>query len=171
MTVNDREYEVIRLLGKGKGGYSYLVERAGKQYVLKQIHHEPCDYYQFGDKLQSERQDYEKLRKIGIPMPKLLDVDEQQERLLKEYIDGKTVAELVAEDGVTEAHFVQMRAICEKLYAANTNIDYFPTNFVERQGVLFYIDYECNEYMQQWDFEHWGVKYWAKTPEFLEYFK
>ena len=39
MKVNETEYEVIKLLGKGKGGYSYLVENDGKQYVLKQIHH------------------------------------------------------------------------------------------------------------------------------------
>ena len=169
MTVNNWEYAAIRLLGKGKGGYSYLVEREGKQYVLKQIHHEPCDYYQFGDKLQSELRDYEKLRRIGIPMPELLDVDEQRERVVKEFIDGRTVAELVAEDRLTQAHFMQLRQMCQKLYAANTNIDYFPTNFVDRQGALYYIDYECNDYMQQWDFEHWGVKYWSKTPEFLEY--
>ncbi len=25
MTINGNEYEVVRLLGKGKGGYSYLV--------------------------------------------------------------------------------------------------------------------------------------------------
>ena len=61
MTVNGIEYEMIRLLGKGKGGYSWLVERDGRQYVLKQIHHEPCDYYQFGDKLQSELRDYARL--------------------------------------------------------------------------------------------------------------
>ena len=49
MSVNGVEYRVIRLLGKGKGGYSYLVERDNCKYVLKQIHHEPCDYYQFGE--------------------------------------------------------------------------------------------------------------------------
>ena len=171
MTVNEQEYNVIRLLGKGKGGYSYLVDLAGKQYVLKQIHHEPCDYYQFGDKLQAELQDYARLQKIGIPMPKMLDVDIAQERILKEYIDGKTAAELVAEDALTQAHFLQVQAMCQKLYPANTNIDYFPTNFVEQNGVLYYIDYECNDYMQQWDFEHWGIKYWSKTPEFLEYWE
>ena len=62
-----------------------------------------------------------------------------------------------------------MRALCRTLYAANTNIDYFPTNFVVQDGRLFYIDYECNNYMEQWDFEHWGIKYWSKTPEFMEY--
>ena len=48
ITVNHIAYNVIRLLGHGKGGYSYLVEKDGCQYVLKQIHHEPCNYYSFG---------------------------------------------------------------------------------------------------------------------------
>lgn len=42
---------VIKLLGKGKGGYSYLASDGTNLYVLKQIHHEPCSYYQFGDKI------------------------------------------------------------------------------------------------------------------------
>ena len=77
------EYRVLQLLGKGKGGYSYLVTDGAGEYVLKQIHHEPCDYYQFGDKLASELGDYEKLTDIGVPMPKLLAVDREHERLLK----------------------------------------------------------------------------------------
>ena len=95
MTVNGAEYAVLHLLGKGKGGYSYLVTDGTTQYVLKQIHHEPCEYYTFGDKLHSELRDYETLRKIGIPMPRLLAVDTTQERILKEYIAGQTVAELL----------------------------------------------------------------------------
>ena len=94
-TVNGAEYAVLRLLGKGKGGYSYLVTDGASQYVLKQIHHEPCEYYTFGDKLQSELRDYETLRKLGIPMPRLLAADIPQERILKEYIAGPTVAELL----------------------------------------------------------------------------
>ena len=53
MTACGQEYRVIRLLGHGKGGYSYLAERDGRQVVLKQIHHEPCDYYTFGNKIES----------------------------------------------------------------------------------------------------------------------
>ena len=77
MTLNSKTFDVIRLLGKDKGGYSYLVTDGCHQYVLKQIHHEPCSYYQFGAKLGSELRDYERLR-----------------------------------------------AMCEMLYAADTNIDY-----------------------------------------------
>jgi len=170
MTVNEREYRVLRLLGKGKGGYSYLVTDGAGEYVLKQIHHEPCDYYQFGDKLASELRDYEHLRTIGIPLPKLLDVDKQRERILKEYIPGDTVDQLVKEDRMQEDYFRQMEQMCSKLYPANTNIDYFPTNFVARDGKVWYIDFECNAYTEQWDFEHWGSQYWRKTEAFKKHF-
>ena len=171
MTLLDQNYDVIRLLGKGKGGYSYLVSRDGCLYVLKQIHHEPCDYYQFGDKLASELADYEKLKALGIPMPRLLAVDRQQERLLKEYIEGDTVDVLVRQDRLAEDTVRQVEAMCARLYGAGLNIDYFPTNFVLRQGMLYYIDFECNPYSDQWNFENWGKKYWSKTPEFLSHFR
>ena len=170
MTVNEKEYTVLRLLGKGKGGYSYLVTDGTGEYVLKQIHHEPCDYYQFGDKLASELRDYERLRSIGIPMPMLLEVDEKQERILKEYIPGDTIDVYVKEDRMEDGFFWQMEDMCRLLYPANTNIDYFPTNFVVREGKVFYIDFECNDYMEQWDFRNWGSKYWWKSEEFRTYF-
>ena len=162
MTVNDKDYAVIRLLGKGKGGYSYLVTDGAAQYVLKQIHHEPCDYYQFGDKLASELADYEKLRSLGIPMPRLLEVDHLQERLLKTYIDGMTVQQLVEADALPQECILQMQKMCQILYPAGLNIDYYPTNFVFAHGILYYIDYECNPYSRQWDFENWGIQYWQK---------
>ena len=169
LTVNNKEYQIIKLLGKGKGGYSYLATDGERQYVLKQIHHEPCSYYQFGNKMESELNDYKRLTDIGIRMPKLLDYDMEQERILKEYIEGDTIFELVRRDRMQQAYVEQMRQMCEKLYAANTNIDYFPTYFVVQYGELFYIDFECNNYMEEWNFENWGSKYWSKTPEFIQY--
>lgn len=169
MCVNEKEYSVMKLLGKGKGGYSYLVSDDKKQYVLKQIHHEPCDYYQFGNKIEAEQRDYRRLREIGIPMPEMLEVDIEKERILKEYIKGDTIYEKVLKNEMEDDYFVQMKDMCRVLYASNTNIDYFPTNFVVQEGKLYYIDYECNDYMEEWNFENWGVKYWSKTEEFLKY--
>ena len=171
LSVNENEYRILKLLGKGKGGYSYLVENNGKEYVLKQIHHEPCEYYQFGDKLQSEINDYNKLKSIGIRMPVLLDVDIEKERILKEYIKGKTIYDFVKEGVDISEYLEQVRSMCTLLYEKHTNIDYFPTNFVAQDNILFYIDYECNDYMEEWNFENWGIKYWAQTPEFIEYIK
>lgn len=162
MTVNGKDYEVISLLGKGKGGYSYLVTDGIRQYVLKQIHHEPCDYYQFGDKLESELRDYARLLELGILMPRLLSTDHHAERLLKEYIDGPTIAELVQQNAVKAEYIAQLRAMCDILYQNGLNIDYYPTNFVVQDEVLYYIDYECNAYSPQWDFDNWGKQYWKK---------
>ena len=49
------------------------------------------------------------------------------------------------------------------------NIDYFPTNFVVCQDVLYYIDYECNAYDPKWNFENWGNDYWWQSPAFIDY--
>lgn len=81
LPVNGKEYKIIRLLGKGKGGYSYLASDGERQYVLKQIHHEPCSYYQFGNKLQAEINDYDRLKKIGIRVPEMIDADIENERI------------------------------------------------------------------------------------------
>lgn len=169
MKVNDKEFSIIKLLGKGKGGYSYLATEGKQCYVLKQIHHEPCDYYQFGNKIESEIQDYKKLKSIGIRMPLMIDVDIENERILKEYIEGDTIYDLVLQDKMKSDYLEQVKAMCRLLYKADTNIDYFPTNFVVQNGEIYYIDFECNTYMDEWNFENWGIKYWSKTEEFLEY--
>lgn len=171
LTLNGTQYAILRLLGRGKGGYTYLAERGGAQYALKQIHHEPCDYYQFGDKLAAELADYEKLSALDVPIPKLLDVDREQERLLKELLPGETVYRLVLRDAVEPWQLKQVRALSQALREAGWNIDWFPTNFMCRDGVLYYVDYECNAYMEQWSFENWGVRYWSRTPELDAYAK
>jgi len=75
----------------------------------------------------------------------------------------------VKQDVSAAPYLPQVRAMAARAMAAGLNIDYFPTNFVVQEGQLYYVDYECNPYMQQWDFDHWGIKYWSKTAEFLEY--
>lgn len=169
LSVNGIEYRLIRLLGKGKGGYSYLAERDGQQYVLKQIHHEPCSYYTFGNKIEAEQNDYHRLLTTGIRIPKMIDIDIENERIIKEYINGPTIFELVRDDLMKENYVDQMREMAAQVYSHGLNIDYFPTNLVVQKELIYYIDFECNGYMDEWNFENWGIKYWSKTPEFLEY--
>ena len=171
LCVNEKEYEILRLLGRGKGGYSYLAQREGQFCVVKQIHHEPCDYYSFGNKIEAEQRDYHTLLQTGILMPKMLDIDIPNERIVKEYIDGPTIYDLVKQDAMKDAYLRQAREMAQTVYSAGLNIDYFPTNFIVCNNRIYYIDYECNPYMEQWDVEHWGCKYWSKTPEFLEAFQ
>lgn len=174
--VNGNIYKIIKLLGHGKGGYSYLAEKDGKPVCLKQIHHEPCDYYQFGNKIEAEKNDYNRLIAANIPVPKLIEIDEKNERLVKEFVSGKTIFDLVKSDADISGSLEQVRKMADLAKNANLNIDYFPTNFVvsdseENKGLLFYIDYECNGYMDEWSFENWGIKYWSKTEDFMNYLK
>ena len=115
MDVNQIEYTIVKLLGHGKGGYSYLAEKDGKQYVLKQIHHEPCEYYSFGNKIEAEKNDYNRLLETGIRLPQMLDIDISNERILKEFIDGQTIYELVKEDAMKEIYLIQMREMVRKI--------------------------------------------------------
>ena len=169
VTVCGRSYSIIRLLGHGKGGYSYLAERDGQKAVLKQIHHEPCDYYAFGNKIESECRDYQRLKDAGIRIPDMYAVDVEAERIVKEYIEGDTIFDYVRNGISVDCYLPQVRKMAARAKACFLNIDYFPTNFVVRDGLIWYVDYECNEYSDKWNFENWGIRYWSVTPEFEEY--
>ena len=171
LTVCGKTYRIIRLLGHGKGGYSYLAQCGERQVVLKQIHHEPCDYYTFGNKIEAECRDYQRLKEAGIRIPQMLAVDMDAERIVKEYIEGDTVFDCLRRGISVEPYLPQVRQMAAQAKACGLNIDYYPTNFVVRDGLIWYIDYECNGYMDEWSFENWGVKYWSRTPEFLECLK
>lgn len=170
-TLHNKTYTVIKLLGHGKGGYSYLVSNNDKFYVLKKIHHEPCAYYCFGNKIEAENNDYQRLLKAGINIPKMLDISFKDEIIIKEYIEGKTIFEMIKNNESVEKYLGLVEKMAELAQKSNLNIDYFPTNFVVRNEELFYIDYECNNYMEEWNFANWGKKYWSRTKEFEEYLK
>lgn len=169
VTVCGESYQINKLLGHGKGGYSYLAENGGGPVVLKQIHHEPCAYYSFGNKIEAECRDYRRLKEAGIRIPSLLAVDMETERIVKEYIEGDTVFDVVKSGASAAPYLPQVREMAAQARAHGLNVDYFPTNFVIRDGLIWYVDYECNDYMEEWSFENWGVKYWSRTPEFEAY--
>ncbi len=69
----------------------------------------------------------------------MIDVDVENERILKKYIEGSTIYELVKSDCMKNEYIEQVQDMCRLLYPANTNIDYFPTNFVVQKwgGILY----------------------------------
>lgn len=159
--VNNKEYKIIKLLGKGKGGYSYLAMLNNKLFVIKQIHHEPCSYYNFGNKIQSEYNDYKTLLNTNIRIPQMIDIDFDNERIVKEYIEGKTILELINEKETINQYVFQVKTMQELCKNKGINIDYYPSNFVvDKNNNIFYIDYECNKYDPKWDYDNWGKQYW-----------
>lgn len=154
-------YTVIELLGQGKSGFSYrVINELGVQYVLKKIHHNPVSYYTFGDKFQDELTAYNKLVEMGVLVPKLMNYDSKQELILKEYINGKTIHErLLMHQNISDSldKVLQIAKVCS---GYGINIDYYPSNFIDTKAGLYYIDYEVNDYSDEWNFENWALKYW-----------
>jgi TP53 regulating kinase and related kinases len=164
------EANVLRLLGKGKSGYSYLAALGDQRVVLKRMHDEPCAYYTFGDnKVRLEVQAYERLTQAGLSLPRLLTFDEKQGFLVKEFIDGSVADRWDASADDLEGAVEQLFDIAERMRVRQLNIDYFPANFVINDGRVYYIDYEVNEYQEQWSFESWGIYYWANLDGMRQY--
>ena len=154
--------KILKFLGKGRGGYSYLVNYSSREAVLKKMHYEKCDVYNFPpDKLKAEIRDYTTLSKLQLPIPRLLYYSREKQYLIKEYIDGPTCAELVARGRLPDFCYDQIKIMCKALYDNKLNIDFMPHNFALKGSQLYYIDYECNQYSAEWDFEHWGVFFWV----------
>ena len=124
MTFKGQEIDVVTLLGKGKGGYSYLVSYEGKMCVLKKFHNEEVPYYTFSSpKLELEIRDYQRLKDAGILIPELYLTDSENQMLLKQYIPGPTCFELVR-DGLMRDDIISLvRAMCIKIYPLGLNID------------------------------------------------
>lgn len=156
-------------IGYGKSGDSYLIELNGQKFVKKVFikgRHPLNDKY---DPFLVEKTSYERLLKLGIKLPKVIEFNEEEQYLIKEYIEGKTLAEYIAYGQyltpIYQSAYQQFMALEQQGYT----LDYFPTNFVVRQNTLYYIDYELNDYEEAWDFKHWGIYYWFHKEGFFLY--
>ncbi|MCH3908847.1 MAG: hypothetical protein LKF75_01780 [Bacilli bacterium] len=159
--INGERYFPTKLLGKGKGGYSYLChDEEGVHYVVKKIHHEPCSFYKFGNKIQAEMDCYDYLLKCGIRVPECYYIDLEQELVLKEYIRGRNIADMIKRKQDVSKCVPQVEEMARLANENGVNIDYYPANFILRKGLLYYIDYETSKFDKRYTFENWGRNYW-----------
>ena len=123
ISVNNTTYRILKLIGHGKGGYSYLGSDGNTEVIIKKIHHEPCSCYNFGDKIQSELNDYNTLLNLGIRIPKMIDYDLNKEIIVKEYIKGDVISDLIKEKKDISKYIGQLREFLPILFNSNINID------------------------------------------------
>lgn len=167
-----KDFLVEKYLGKGKAGYSYLITFCDEKYVLKIIHDEPCVNYSFGDKMKHELNAYNKLKQLGVNIPRLHKFDLENKYLIKDYVSGKFVFEALEYESSADKIFKQMLNMTRLVYPENINLDYFPLNFiVQDDDELFYVDYEISPYSNRYNFENWGLYYWLNKKGMTEYIK
>ena len=158
-------YKVQKTLGKGKGGYSFLVEDTlGRFFTLKCFHHETVEYYTFStNKVDLELNAYSFLIHSNVKIPRLLYWDREREIILKEFIPGETALERVERGEDLSSYFPTLSYLQREMKERSVNLDWYPSNFIDYNNALYYIDYEISPYDEKWSFENWGVHYWKKN--------
>lgn len=156
-------------IGRGKSAISYLYHRQGRdgasqvlpeKVVLKRYQSTPLQTIPFAQALEFELCSYQRLQAAAIAHPRLLAFSSQAYCLVKEYIAGDLIIDLLVEQGLDDRHFRPIFAMARQLQQAGWHIDYYPANFVLNAQGLFYIDYEAHPYNAEWDFANWGIFYW-----------
>ena len=165
----NQPYQLIRELGRGKSAISYLYRRAGDtgnetelpaEVVLKRYCSTAEQTIPFAQALEFELCSYQRLQQSAIQHPRLLGYSVEAYCLVKEYIAGSLIIDLLVEERLDDRHFRPIFVMAEQLQQAGWHIDYYPANFVLNDRGLFYIDYEAHPYQAEWDFAHWGIFYW-----------
>ena len=95
----------------------------------------------------------------------MIDIDVEKEIIIKEYIEGDVISDLIKEKHSIKEYIPQLKEMAKLAKEKGLNIDYYPTNFVVKNKLLYYIDYECNSYMDEWNLDNWGIKYWNGEKE------
>jgi len=162
--------EIIKELGKGKSGISYLAKYMNSEVIFKEMHNEIVSYYKFEKpKIELELAAYEVLKKQNINIPELLEYDEHNGYLIKEYIEGNTITESIIKSKLSDDIMLLALKWEEVLKNEDINIDYYPSNFVLKNDELYYIDYEYNKYSDEWNFRNWGLYYWLNGNGFKSF--
>ena len=72
-------YKILRTLGKGKTGTSYLVQNDDESlFVLKVMNQDCADYEKQLEIFRGENYSYQRMSKIGDGVPKLIEFNEEK---------------------------------------------------------------------------------------------
>ncbi len=175
MHIGGNKLKRIRQIGQGKSGKVYLYEGEGLSYAVKHYAYETLDpmivSIPLEDVLEFELRSYKILNTLGIPVAPLIGFDASKQILVKAFIKGDNIIDVIAENKVTPAIFDLIFNISDCVSSAGYNIDYFPANFIVEGEKMCYVDYEINRFEQEWCFEDWGIYYWLNpkgVSQFLE---
>jgi len=168
---NGISYEILEQIGKGQAGYSYLIKNNNDYYVLKQFYDDNNIKINIQKKYYEEVKAYQILSDIEIPIPKIIFKNKSEYYYIKEYIEGESLAYIIAKEKLNEKHIDQILIMCKKIYAKNLMLDYFPTNFIEKNDILYYIDFGCGKYTDDWNFENNGIYFLVNTTGIKKFLK
>jgi len=144
-----KEYKVIKKLGEGESGITYLVESNNKQFVLKELKILNMERWSIAERFKKEIEILKNINHKGIP--KFIDIIEDSESIayIQEYIEGKTFKEIIENKEKTsdidfKNYFLQALDILNYLHKMLPPIihqDISPKNIIISNKKLYLIDF------------------------------
>lgn len=156
-------------IGRGKSAISWLFSNGEQQLTVKRYMQVAHNLIPFDQALGFELLSYQRMQQAGVACPQLVGFCATSYLLVKAYIQGPVVIDLIARDMMDDRLLRRGYAYAEQLKRADFHVDYFPANFVVKGGELYCIDYEAHPYLAEWDFHHWGVFYWLNSEGVKDY--
>ncbi len=163
--VNSNEFISLGMFSKGEESFIYLVTDITEQgrWIAKQMIRAEGEGTDYPDRLQRDIDSYNELTRLGIRMPQLYETDMNSRIMTREFIVGPSLAYYLQSNNMKEEYKDQVMAMSKILRENGLNIDYDPSNFIVRDGMVYYVDYESEPYTEERSFENYGLKLWEEA--------
>lgn len=161
ITIKRKKYEVGKLFSQTDESITHFVYSKGREYLF-------IKYLKNYDLVMD---DYKRLSKAGINVPRIIANDKKEHLVVKEYINGTTVLDELLNHDLPDHYFEELFTAYRFCRFSKINLNYLPENFVIQNGKLFYISNDVANYIPQRNLENWGIRYWLYTAEFAQYLK
>ena len=156
--IKRKEFEILEPIGDR----SYKVYRKGSTFFVKDF---GDDEKGFDHYLKAEH----RLRTSGIRIPKLCLYDKKKRIVVSEYIEGKTILDLLQEDHLPDICFEEVFIMNFFSKRSQVMIDYDPQNFKVKNGKLIYLSQFYGVFDEKLTFEKDAIYLWFYGKELVEY--
>lgn len=156
--IKRKEFVVLEKMGEN----SFKVERKGKTYFLKKYTNKDL----FNEFIKNQT----RLKITALDIPHVYLWDKNQMISVVDYIEGKTVFEMLL-DGDIEDENVYKFVLQDEWYMRREKlkIDFSPVNFVYTGKKLVYLPFVYTQYDPNYNFVMSDFKLWFVTKEFADY--
>lgn len=152
--LNHEAWMIKRHLHRGQSSDTYIVHNdLHLPFIIKAYH---PDTHAFARDVE----DYETLKALGVMMPLLLHAETSQRMLVKQYLKGETVAQILKKQRLDPLLLSKMKDLADYLKNKGVMLNYHPENFMVWDTLIYYVDYTCLPYDSTHDFDHVGLAHW-----------
>ncbi len=155
LRINNNKYFFLKSLEEDFGGKGFVFSNEnGEKIVYKELSKEDYNH---------ELYSYERLSSLDIAIPKLIEHNDKDLYIIKEYIEGLSPLKLIAEEKLEKEQILSLFKLAELLNSDNLDINYFPSNFVYKNDSLVYVYYHVKSYNETVNFRDNGIYYWINS--------